>query len=1185
VGAGSSSFGIFQEAFVNSKRFGVFMGVVFALCIAAAFLLVGITTPGQEVTATISGTVSDSTGAAVVGATVTALDVDRGVTRTTQTNGAGFYNFPRMPLGSYQVSAEAKGFKKAVHAVFNLQLDQVARVDFQLEVGQVTQTVEVTGEAPILQTDTTQVNTIIDSTTSQSLPLATRNYIQLTLIAPGATTPEYAYINTPQLMPSAARPYINGNREQSNEVLLEGIDNQEENNNEVGYQPNVDAIQEFNLITQNASAEFGNYSGGIISTSLKSGTNQFHGDAFEFIRNNALNANSWANNLQGFPINKVRWNMFGGTIGGPIKKDKLFFFADYQGQRFDVPSETVGASTYTDAERAGDFGGLCTDQGGAFNASGVCVASANSGAIQLVNPVTKVPIPNNNLAAAGYTINPVATALFGSSHYPHAAIQSGEGISNGTAPNYPSTAANQLNNDQGDIKIDYNLTNADRIFGHYSQMHVRNPQLYSYDLIGSPALPAEEPASNFGLGWTRVFSSSIVNDVRAGYDTVVYRQSGENASSGLGNFGQGLGITNANAFAPGMPNLAFAEGNFAIGSDAIEQNFNTTTIDATDVVTITHGRHSFKAGFEFWRLRLDNAYSGNGGLLGILTPSSNTGFDLADFWIGQLPGSTTAYDNLKTGTRGTAAENFGRRGNIIGSFVQDDWRVTPDLTLNLGVRFEVHTAMYEIHQRQVNFGLFTGDIELPNQGGNGAALYNTYIGVGDIQPRVGIAWTPHFIPETVVRVSYGSSEYGEGGGANQQLMQNVPFSGATSALSDTTFSAGFPAPSSPCTVITVACYVPPSLGGIGATNIHVWNPNWRPELSQQWNLTVQHAFSNSLTAQVGYVGQHTTHLLNLMDYSQYDLITPATYNSAGTQLTAPVYGPGPYLAGNPTLKAAFTPTSGAYAFGTDSNGIANYDALQAVLQKRMSSGLQAQVAYTYSKCLSNSGGFYGSWGTTQTSHGNVGWQNLYDPSADYGPCFYDETHVVSAYAIYELPFGNGKKYANNANAVENEIIGGWTVNTIVGFHSGNAMTIDGAFWDPSGTGGLGPYYESERADCLAPVTYPKTKLPGSQGIQWFSGSSFMEPYTGTFGSCGVGNVRGPRFTDVDISINKTFRITETKSLEFRTEFLNAFNHANLTAPDTSCGEYSPGVACNTLLGITSGSLDGRNIQFGLKFHF
>jgi Carboxypeptidase regulatory-like domain/TonB dependent receptor len=1159
-----------QEAFVNkNSRLAKF---VLALCLG----LIAAAAPAraQEMTAGITGTVTDPSGAPIAGATVTAKDTQRGVVTANQTNSAGVYNFSALTVGHYEVSAEAKGFARVVYPAFTLVLNQVARIDLQLKVGTISQSVEVTGLAPLLQTDTTQLSTLIDATTNTTLPLATRNYLQLTLLAPGATTPEYAYMNTPQLMPAAARPYINGNREQSNEVLFEGIDNSEENNDEVGYAPNPDAIQEFNLITQNASAEFGNYSGGIVATSIKSGTNQLHGDAFEFIRNSALNANSWANNLVGAPRNALRWNMFGATLGGPIVKNKLFFFVDYQGQRADTPSSTQSTSVYTDAERSGDFGGLCTDSGGTFVA-GVC--SGGKGTVQLVNPVTKAPIPNNNLATAGFTINPVASNLFSSSAYPHATIQSGPGIANGQAPNYFSSSANQINNNQGDVKIDYVISDRDRIFGHYSQMHLEAPQLYSFALIGAPALPAEEPASNVGVEWTHAFSNAILNDYRMGYDIVNYKQSGANASSSLGNFGDTLGIANANVFAPGMPEISFGEGKFNLGSTALEQVFNTATIDFYDAVTITHGHHSFKVGAQFWRLRLDNAYAGNGGLLGSLTPTTATGSDLADFWIGSLPGTTTPYLDVATGTRGTAAENFGRRGNIWGVFAQDDWRITPTLTLNLGLRFEYHQPMAEVLRRQVNFGLLSGAIELPNQDGNGSALYDGYWGLGDWQPRIGIAWSPRFLPNTVIRASYGSSEYGEGGGANQQLMQNPPFSGATSAVSKSTFSAGFPVPASPCTIITTACYT--------ATNIHIWDPHWRPELSQQINVTVQHQFNNSLTLQAGYVGQISDHLLNLMDYSQYELVTPATYSSSGVQLTAPVYSPGPFLAGNPTLKAAFTPTSGTYAFGTASNGISNYNALQLVLQKRMSNGLQAQVAYTYSKCMSNSGGFYGSWGTTQTSHGEVGWQNLYNTSSDYGPCFYDEAQVFSAYVVYQLPFGHGKQFGNNVNSVVNTIIGGWTVNSIVAVHSGNAMTSDGAFWDPSGTGGLGPYYENERADCLSALSYPKARLSGAQGIQWFNSTSFMEPNTGTFGNCGVGNIRGPGFTNVDISLLKNFRVTESKSFEFRTEFFNAFNHANLVAPVTSCGEYSPGVACNSNMGTITGSLDGRNIQFGLKFYF
>ena len=251
----------------------------------------------QQVTAAIVGTVTDPSGAPVSGATVIAKDVDRGVEWTATTNDTGAYSLPRVPVGSYEVRASAAGFQTAVHSAFTLVLNQTARVDVQMKVGQVSETVEVTGSAPILQTQSTEISTIIDAKTNASLPLASRNYIQLTLLAPGVTTVNPQGLTQAQSMTTSGRPYINGNREQANSFLLDGIDNQENINNEVAYQPSVDAIQEFNLITQNASSEFGQYQGGIINTTIKSGSNNFHGSAFEFFRNDILNANTWQNGL------------------------------------------------------------------------------------------------------------------------------------------------------------------------------------------------------------------------------------------------------------------------------------------------------------------------------------------------------------------------------------------------------------------------------------------------------------------------------------------------------------------------------------------------------------------------------------------------------------------------------------------------------------------------------------------------------------------------------------------------------------------------------------------------------------------------------------------------------------------------------------------------------------------------
>ncbi|MGH9831108.1 MAG: carboxypeptidase regulatory-like domain-containing protein, partial [Blastocatellia bacterium] len=333
---------------------------------------------GQATTATITGIITDPSGAPIVGATVTAIDQERGTTFSGPTNGSGIYNLQRLPAGNYTLSVEATGFQKAVQPAFTLVLNQVANLNIQLKVGQVTQVVEVNSGPPIMQTQTSELSTVIDAKTNVSLPLAARNYIQLTLLAPGSVTPNPQTLSTAQRIDNGGRPYINGNREQSNNFLLDGMDNNQVSDNLVGYQPSPDAIQEFNLITQNAPAEFGNFSGGVVSVSLKSGTNQYHGDAFEFFRNNILNANSWQNGLvaPGTPaIAKaaLRWNQYGATFGGPIIKNKLFFFTDYQGQRFDHPTTTNAFTVFTAGERAGDFGILCTGQNGTWNGAGtVC---------------------------------------------------------------------------------------------------------------------------------------------------------------------------------------------------------------------------------------------------------------------------------------------------------------------------------------------------------------------------------------------------------------------------------------------------------------------------------------------------------------------------------------------------------------------------------------------------------------------------------------------------------------------------------------------------------------------------------------------------------------------------------------------------------------------------------------------
>jgi len=1126
---------------------------------------------GQEVSSAIVGTITDPSGAPIAGATVTAVDKDRGTEWPATTNDVGAYSLPRIPVGNYEVKVGAKGFQTAIHPPFTLVLNQTARIDVKMKLGQVSETVEVTGAAPILQTQTTELSTIIDSKTNVSLPLASRNYIQLTLLAPGVTSVNPQSLTQAQSMPSSGRPYINGNREQANSFLLDGTENQENINNEVAYQPSVDAIQEFNLITQNASAEFGQFQGGIVNTTIKSGTNSFHGTVFEFFRNDKLNANSWQNGLTIGATNPdplvqepngvgkkplLRWNMFGATIGGPIVKNKLFFFADYQGQRFDHPQTATRYQVFTGLERQGDFGQLCTQSQdpvthvpGTFNGAGICSLSGE----QLKNPNNGTPIPFNNMANTTLTISPVAAALFASSKYPLPQVDTA------VAANFTAGVGNQLNNNQGDLKIDYNPSDRDHVSGRYSQFKVSNPFTQTFTL-GARTNPdfSDQPGQNLSLNWTHTFNANMLNDLRVGINHV--RFTSGFTDLGLGNFSQGLGISGGNDNAKGLLGLQFSNTDLKLGTPDIEQHFGDGTIQISEGIIFNHGRHVIHTGFQYWRMRENSAYSGNDGVLGHLNfNGSFSGADVSDFWLGRV----------STGLRQGAGAEWGMRGDAVAAYIQDDWRVSSNLTLNLGLRYEDHTPWTEIHDRMVNFGLFSGEIQVAGQGGNSRALVHPYNGIGNYQPRIGVAWTPRALDgRMVVRAAYTVSSFMEGMGANLRMSQNRPFVPALSSVSNTNIQTGFGAPAPLCAGADLACY--------NGVRIFPWDPNIRPASVQQWNLSIQQQLSNSTTFQIGYVGQRGNHLVVPEIITQRILLP----NSACA--TPPCTTPGPFLAGNPALRdeitggATFTGLPAAIATFSAANQ--SYNALQAVLQRRFSNGLQGQVAYTYSKCMTDSTGYFGGgWGGTQTSLPASFWQNIYDRKAEWGPCYFDQTHVLSAYANYQVPVGRGRKMGGNMNAVANAVVGGWEVSPIVSLHSGNAMTAGLAFFDNSGTGGNGPFGFA-RPDCVAGPHYPKTHLTNGQntGIQWVDPSSFVVPGVGAFGDCRNGSVRGPTLKQVDLSLHKSFAFTETKALEFRSEFINLFNHPILNAP-------------NMLLGTTFGQITTsqgeRNIQFALKFHY
>src|SRR5215469_15773293 len=600
----------FEEGCVMKRALTAFSCLPFLLLTILVITSVTLQTArSQEVTASITGSVTDPSGAAVAGATVTATSVDRGLTYTTTTDSAGLYRVSQLPVGPYKLTVEKGGFASASHEQFTLTLNQVARIDIAMKVGQVSETVEVTGTAPVLKTETTTVDTIINAATNDSLPLASRNYVQLTLLAPGSvSTDPSSFNNGNNTGGYGGRPLINGNREQANNFLLDGMDNNQVSDNLLGYTPAPDAIQEFNLITNNAPPEFGNFEGGIVNATIKSGTNSFHGDAWEFLRNNVLNANSWSNNFHTgpggvwapLPKQQLRWNMFGATLGGPAIKNKLFFFMDYQGQRFDEPGSASAINVFPAAQQTGDFSALCP---AGFTAAGIC--SSTSGANeQLYNPcvsftapctasspaaTTRQPFLNNQIPQA--MISSVTQALFASPLYPKT-------VNNNLLQNAINSTNSQFNVDQGDIKVDYKASDKDSVSGRFTRAYQNNPSISSQPLLGNSF--STTPIYNVVGDWTRSVSTTLVNDARFGWNHVVLNN-GNSWDPSVGQFGNTIGIGNGNpAGLDGLLALNYKTGSLQnLGQAETGESFNDQVWQAEDGVTWSRGRHTFKFGGQF----------------------------------------------------------------------------------------------------------------------------------------------------------------------------------------------------------------------------------------------------------------------------------------------------------------------------------------------------------------------------------------------------------------------------------------------------------------------------------------------------------------------------------------------------------------------------------------------------------
>jgi hypothetical protein len=759
-------------------------------------------------------------------------------------------------------------------------------------------------------------------------------------------------------------------------------------------------------------------------------------------------------------------------------------------------------------------------------------------------------------------IDPVATALFASGDYPTP-------INGNLLNNALNTSHSYTDGDQGDVKIDYMLNDSNHFWGSYSQGFQQIPSTNSVLVRGQSF--NNSPFHAGVIDWTHTFSPTLVMDAKMGLNRI-YLNNGATVT-GLGNFGTTLGIGAGNVHGPGLLALNFTNGlATSIGASDSEELFADTVFEPTVDVIITKNRHVMHVGFDVQRQEVNTYYSGNDGRYGLLdyaggytngpnptAPVANSGLSEADFILG-LPNEVGL---------GLPPSTWGQRSTVLGIYIQDDWRATKDLTLNLGLRWQNNTPWIEVFGRQANFSPFTGVEEFASASDYGVcptllgsancavssgAMYNSYH--KDFQPRIGFAWTPSFLGKnTVLRGAYTISSFLEGTGTNLRLPFNPPFQAEFENDYTTGTLTYFPGSTTDQGLAVLAAPSNPYHN----TNIRLWDPNVKPDRVQQWNFSVERQFPARMLLSVGYIGQHGTHLMVPMPYFQRRLVGEDGCTAAIATGTPATCG-SPYLSGDPALYNTIGQIS-----GTESNGSQAYDALQVAVTKHMTQGLEFQLSYAYSKTMTNAIGYYGEGG--QAASNSAYFQNLYNSASEWGPSYFDDTHNFVFSYVYQLPYGSGMRFGSTANPIAKAILGNWQLSGIVSAHTGLPITITGP--DDSGTKSRGA-----KANCLAPVTYSHGV---GEGTTWFSTSPFGIAPIGTFGTCANGTVRGPGLRDWDLGVTKRIPITESKRVEFHAQFINLTNTPLFQSPTRS-------VTSGTFGEVLS-SQGQRNIQLALKFYF
>jgi hypothetical protein len=1103
---------------------------------AAAFaLILMLTQPGvaQIDTGSIVGTVRDASGSAVPRAAVALTNVSTGVKQSTVTNEAGQYQFTALPPGTYSVGVSATGFGPQVQNDIELHVQSRPSVDFNLKVGAVSEAIEVQSTAAILQTQSADVGGVVQQRQIQDLPLNGRRYADLALLEPGI---QKNLTNPNNQAPD--RLSSNGNLETQNYFSLDGVDNNSGSTNlQEGsvqtVQPPPDALQEFRVQTRTYSAEFGTSAGAVINASIKSGTNGLHGNVWEFVRNNKFDANTYFNNAGGVPRGHFSQNQFGGTIGGPILKNRTFFFFDAQ----DFTSRkatTINSTVPTPFMKQGNF-------------------------TELRPTFTNPTVPSQNGCISGNIItasciDPVGSkllALYPNPNIPSAVARQGQPGSWTGSPNYQFQYAVPNDTLSWDARVDHNFTSNSRLFGRYSNFDVdRQDPPWSGDPTagnGNFATQYRIRGKSVAAAWTDLLKPSMLNELRAGFNRDYAHSDPIGLDLGTSQASTyGLTGLPASPFAAGIPPINIS-GLQRLGSSPWRPQFQVSQVwQLLDTLSWLKGNHSLKFGYEH-RHTSDNfldIQSPQGQITASGIYSGNSGLGVADFLLGDI--STAAY------TTPTVVHNY-QMGNSF--FVQDIWRAAPSLTVTYGLRYELFSPILNHQNALANFTPANGGGFVTATDGDWYARALVHPDKNDFAPRVGFSWQP--MQRTVLRGGYGVFyQHSVRIGSESMLALNPPFviDGSLSQTLGSTTPAfilrnGFP-----------AAQFTPALVDLTKLQVRAQDPNERTPYVHQVSFGPQFELSQSTVLDISYVGNFGRKMNRLRNANQ-GLVTG--FNAAGAPIT--VF---PYTNLNTTL----TSTSGNHAFLelATNDGNTNYNGLLVSLRRRFAKRLSYGVSYTWSH---NFADFVDNLtgGSTPASAYNYSLERSNSP--------FDVRHRFIANAVWDLPIGRGGRLLNNDSAAA-RVIGGWQMNTIVTLETGTPFTVTAP--DVSQTGGS----HQSRANCIsdpyAGATSERSGYVGNGATGFFlNPAAFAIPATGTFGTCAPRAFHGPGLQNVDLSLFKRFPIRESWFVEFRAEAFNAFNRANFNNPNASIAASSIGSFGRSFSTVT----DPREIQLALKLYF